>query len=52
MNQLHTCALALFEKFEYWSNQLDSVLKTCIYNVTSSKNLWAQLEDPLTSSCK
>ena len=43
------CELALFGKFKEWSKILASVLKTCVYDVRSSKKIWAQLEFPLKS---
>ena len=43
------CELALFGKFKEWSKILASVLKTCVYDVRSSKKIWAQLEVPLRS---
>ena len=43
---------ALFGKFKKWSKILASVLKTCVYDVRSSKKNWAQLDDPLPSYSK
>ena len=46
----HTCSLALFGEFKKWSKILASVLKTCVYDVKSSKknlgSIGGSLEEP------